>query len=36
MLAEEKSTESDANMGAQISFVPKQNGKLRLIVNYEV
>jgi hypothetical protein len=34
MLAEGKITESDANMGAPIIFVPKRNGKLRLCVDY--
>jgi hypothetical protein len=34
ILAQGKITESDANMGAPIIFIPKPNGKLRLYVNY--
>jgi hypothetical protein len=34
MLAQGKITESNANMGAPIIFIPKPNGKLRLCVNY--
>jgi putative transposase len=34
MLAQGKITESDANMGAPIIFVPKPNGKLWLYVDY--
>jgi hypothetical protein len=34
MLAQGKITESDANMGAPIIFIPKPNGKLRLCVDY--
>jgi hypothetical protein len=34
MLAQGKITESDANMGAPIIFVPKPNGKLCLSVDY--
>jgi hypothetical protein len=34
MLAQGKITESDANMGVLIIFIPKPNGKLRLFVNY--
>jgi hypothetical protein len=33
MLAQEKITESNANMGAPIIFVPKPNGKLQLCVD---
>jgi hypothetical protein len=36
MLAQGKITESDANMGAPIMFIPKPNEKLRLCVNYRV
>jgi hypothetical protein len=34
MLEQGKITESDANMGAPIIFVPKPNGKLRPCVDY--
>jgi putative transposase len=34
MLKQGKITESDANIGALIIFVPKPNGKLQLCVDY--
>jgi putative transposase len=34
MLEQGKITESDANMGAPIIFVPKLNEKLQLCINY--
>jgi hypothetical protein len=34
MLAEGKVTKSNANMGPPIIFIPKPNGKLRLLVDY--
>jgi hypothetical protein len=34
MLEQGKLTESNANMGVPIIFVPKPNGKLRVFVDY--